>query len=126
MQIIDSIAFTGIAAGSTPASSTILTMQIQHLSHVGCDFVFPNAPFLGFLYLKFRKNGANPNQQQKKTITNAVVKIVRIEEELSAWVDYTYDPMGNLIKLDVNEIITTISYNSLEGCINALSRHHFK
>ncbi|MCP3926742.1 MAG: hypothetical protein GY714_29630 [Desulfobacterales bacterium] len=64
-----------------------------------------------YAYSGFSVTSTNPLSQTRKTITNAVGKIIRVEEELSAWADYTYDPVGNLIKTDVNGIITTITYD---------------
>ncbi|MCP4161049.1 MAG: hypothetical protein GY760_13325, partial [Deltaproteobacteria bacterium] len=70
----------------------------------------------GFNTTTFEYNGANvvstnPLGHKKTTTKNIIGQTVRVEEEEGAWINYKYDPFGNLIETNKNSVITTMTYN---------------
>jgi len=56
----------------------------------------------------------NSKGQRKTTITNALGKIVKVQEPLGATIDYQYDALGNLLKTtDSAGNIVSLSYDNL-------------
>ncbi|MET0103243.1 MAG: RHS repeat-associated core domain-containing protein, partial [Sedimenticola sp.] len=53
----------------------------------------------------------DPLGHQKTTIKNLLGKVARVEQEEHTWVNYTYDPTGNLTRTDSNGSITELSYD---------------
>ncbi|MES9957649.1 MAG: RHS repeat-associated core domain-containing protein [Sedimenticola sp.] len=62
----------------------------------------------------------DPLGHQKTTTKNLQGKIARVEQEEHTWVNYTYDPIGNLTRTDSNGSITELSYD-LRGRKSAMN-----
>ncbi|MES9868355.1 MAG: RHS repeat-associated core domain-containing protein [Sedimenticola sp.] len=62
----------------------------------------------------------DPLGHRKTTIKNLQGKIARVEQEEHTWVNYTYDPTGNLTRTDSNGSITELSYD-LRGRKSAMN-----
>ncbi|MCP4160871.1 MAG: hypothetical protein GY760_12435 [Deltaproteobacteria bacterium] len=77
----------------------------------------------GYATTTFSYNGSNVVSEnhlsQKKTTTkNIIGQTVRVEEEEGAWINYKYDPFGNLIETNKNYVITTMAYNNRDKKIS--------
>lgn len=52
--------------------------------------------------------------QIKTTIKNGMDKVMRVEEEEGAWVEYQYDAVGNLVQTNASGVIIDIEYDQFD------------
>lgn len=55
----------------------------------------------------------NQLNQTKTTITDGKGQSIKVLDNLSGYINYTYDPVGNLTQLNANGVISAISYDLL-------------
>ncbi len=65
----------------------------------------------GYIYNGLEKTHINVKGYRKTTYSNAKGQVIRVEEEEGAWVEYGYDPVGNLVRTNASGVITEVAYD---------------